>query len=423
VTGKATSDGEWARGWPVVLSAGVGMMLANLHVGVGGALMQPLSEQFGWSRAEISTGLMILCGCLLALGPVVGMVIDRVGPHRVAVLGLALYAAAFANLGFAGPGILSWYLAWLLLGVAYPMVCAVVWTMGVGRCFQVHRGVAFSLALSGTGLATMLAPVIIAAALPVIGWRGALFVLAGLIFAGLPLVWRYFRPDEVVPAQAPGSDPAGRLITGMTTPEILRSLRFWVLCLCVLLVSTAVGTLVMHFQPVMRDAGMSAAATAGYYSLVGIALAIGRLGVGFLLDRFPSRYVAAVCFVFPGIACLLLTGFTGTPAVAIAAAVMIGLSYGAEGDIIAFITAEYFGLRRYGFAYAILLGLYSFMFGLSSVIAGAVFDAMGSYDAVFRFLVATLVISGLVVAFLGRPPVFAASGEGELNQGAGSRSR
>jgi sugar phosphate permease len=69
-------------------------------------------------------------------------------------------------------------------------------------------------------------------------------------------------------------------------------------------------------------------------------------------------------------------------------------------------TAKYFGLKRYTFSYAILIGLFSFAYGLAPVIAGAVFDAVGAYDPLLNLLIAGLFVSALITLLLGRPPEF-----------------
>lgn len=398
----------------MVLAGAFGMILSNLHAGAIGALMQPLEVQFGWSRAQISASIMIICICQLMLGPFAGALVDRVGPRRVALVGVILFAIALAAVGLSGPSITSWYVAWAAVGITYPAVSTVVWTMGISRCFERHRGLAFAVALSGVGVANFTTPLIAIAALPVFGWRGTFLALAlGGLAVTFPLVWLLFHPGRIAKEATLNEAGAALALPGFTARKILHSIRFWALALAMLLVSAAIGALALHFQPIMRDAGLSASQAAGYAALTGPALIVGRIFGGYLLDRLPTRYVAAVCFTLPAAVCAILLNYDASPTMSALAAVFLGVSFGVEGDVVAYMTARYFGLKRYGFAYAILYGLYAFGFGVAPVIAGGAFDALGSYDAVLKLLIVGLLLSGVVAALIGRPPEFEAPGSAE----------
>ena len=403
-----TPSKEWTRGWPVVLAGLSGMILTNLHAGTISVMMAPLQQAYGWSRAEISSSILLICIFQLAFGPVVGLFADRIGPRRVALTGVLLFSVALFCVGLSGPGIVTWYIAWAVVGLTYPMASTVIWTMGISRCFVQHRGLAFSVALAGTGLANLLTPIIAVAALPVFGWRGTFFALAlgGLVIAW-PTVWLFFKPDQIMATPAVAAGAPKIIASGYSSREVFRHIRFWMLATTMLLVAGAIGVLSLHFQPIMRDAGLSAAAAAGYAALAGPALIAGRILGGYLLDRLSARLVAAVAFALPALACAILLNSHPSPVLSITTAVIIGLSAGAEGDVVAYLVARYFGLKRYGVTYAILYGLYAFGFGLAPVIAGGVFDVLGSYDVMLSVLIIGLLVSGLLAALLGKPPVFA----------------
>jgi len=174
------------------------------------------------------------------------------------------------------------------------------------------------------------------------------------------------------------------------------------------LLAAAIGGLMIHLLPIMRDAGLSAVEAAGYVALIGPASIAGRVIAGFLLDRFIAHYVAAALFAAPAIACGILLNYDASPALSAIAAIVLGLAAGAEGDAVAYLTARYFGLKRYATSFAILIGLYSLGYGLSPVIVGAVFDAFGSYDSMLALLIVGLGVSVVIALLLGHPPQFEA---------------
>lgn len=388
------------------------MALSNFHGGAIGVLMQPLEAMFGWSRAEISMSVLFICLGALILGPIVGVVIGRVGARRVSLFGIVAFSAAVCGVGLSGPSIVSWYVAWAFVGLTYPLVGTVVWTLGVGRAFDKQRGLAFGLTISGVGIAGFFSPLFTVALLPIVGWRGVFVVFGvGGLLIGWPLIWFLFHPDRLSRHPPPSSIDHRPALTGHSVAEILKSARFWSLAVAAVLLAAAVGGLSLHLQPIMRDAGLSAAKAAGYAALLGPSSIAGHLVVGRLLDRYPARYVAAAFFATPAIVCAILLHYDASPVLSLVVVVVLGIAQGIEGDIIAYLTARYFGLRQYGVAFAILIGMYSLGWGLSPVIAGAVFDALGSYDAMLKLLIVGLLVSVVLVLRLGRPPTFEAGSD------------
>jgi MFS family permease len=72
------------------------MGVASSTVYLLGVFMQPLEREFGWSRAEISSGMTIASVVSVFSAPLMGYVIDRVGARRIAILGVTLFCTAIA---------------------------------------------------------------------------------------------------------------------------------------------------------------------------------------------------------------------------------------------------------------------------------------------------------------------------------------
>lgn len=386
----------------MVAACVIGTMLVNLYGGTLGVLMPYLSRAFGWRRAELSASVMIVCIGLLLLGPVFGNLVDRLGPRRIAIAGVILYSVALSGVGLSGPTIWSWYLAWSLVAIVNPMANNLVWTSAISRTFKWHRGLALSIGLSGVGVATFAASLLAVWTFSAFGWRGTYFSLGlgGLLLAA-PMIWKLFRTPNLKSGRIESSALSLR---GPEISEILRHSLFWRLLVSVTLVSAAIGTLMIHLQPIMRDAGVSAAAAAAYAAAMGPAAIAGRLLGGYLLDHMPARVVAAVAFALPAVPCAILLHYHASPPLSLCSAITIGLSLGIEGDIVAYITARYLGLRRYGLIYALLFGFYALGAGIAPVVAGAIFDVSGSYSIMLKCLMTGVLASASLVASLGAPP-------------------
>lgn len=94
---------EWRRYWTLPLAAALGYTTAVLHVYSIGPYMAPIAQEFGFSRAQMSVGITIVGLVAAAMSVPIGLLVDKVGPRRVGLLGAVLSTLAFASLGTALP--------------------------------------------------------------------------------------------------------------------------------------------------------------------------------------------------------------------------------------------------------------------------------------------------------------------------------
>jgi MFS family permease len=165
-------------------------------------------------------------------------------------------------------------------------------------------------------------------------------------------------------------------------------------------VAIAVSAVLSHTQSLLVDRGISAATAAALLGLFGLAISLGRLVSGYLLDVFRGPWVACGMFAMPALACVLLLTSGTSLWLSGAAIVLVGLAGGAEHDIAAFFTARYFGRMHFSAIYGLLYALYGLGGGFGPLLAGAVFDATGSYDqalvgGMFVFVIAAALIGSL----------------------------
>lgn len=202
-------------------------------------------------------------------------------------------------------------------------------------------------------------------------------------------------PDGETVAPVKREESSGA-VPGVSGREALRDGIFWLLFTAVFLVAVSVIGCLIHLVPMLRDRGMSAQAAAFATSIFGGAVIPGRVGSGYLLDRYFASHVAVTFFCGAAVGILLLwSGATG--GLAYVAAFLVGMGMGAEGEIMAYLVSRYFGLRAFGeiFGYAMI----SFTLGgiVGPLLMGVGFDETGSYHLVLGlFLVATLVGAGLM---------------------------
>jgi MFS family permease len=159
---------------------------------------------------------------------------------------------------------------------------------------------------------------------------------------------------------------------------------------------TIIG-IVVHFAPILTDSGVTPMKAAGIVSLIGIFSIIGRLGTGFLLDRFPGHKVGAVAFLIPIVACVLLLFYGSNSFSHAVAAAIFGLTVGSEVDVIAYLAAKHFGLKSFGALYGVLQMALAAGTAFGPLAAGAVFDNYGSYRPFLMLTIALMTASAIAI--------------------------
>lgn len=240
------------------------------------------------------------------------------------------------------------------------------------------------------------------------GWQAGFISLSVLPVAiALPLTLRWLMPvSSRNGAKAAEQPKAQQESGGILLSEALRSWRFWVCNLSMTLVVACVVGLVTNIIPLLQDRGLSAVEAGQIFSAFGISLILGRLVVGYLIDRLWAPGVAAVALMMPALACLIFAMATNNTALYILATLLVGIGAGAEFDIAAFLIARYFGMRDYGRLFGIHLGLITAGAAAAPLLFGALYSLTGDYSGLLTFSTACFIIGPLMLLSLGSYPVF-----------------
>lgn len=397
---------EWKKGWPLVLATFFGVVLGAVYIYGIGLFIQPLEKEFGWSRAQITGGMTIVSIVSVFGAPFVGVLIDRWGPRRFALVGSLLFCAAIAGLSLAGPAIESWWALWVGIALAVLVMSPTLWSAAVSSRFTRSRGLALAVVLTGTGLASSVLPALANMLIASFGWRSAFLALAGGCAAVVfPLMFFFFH-DARDQARRTSKIPAGAAVDlpGWTLREGLHRRQFYQLVLAALITTGVVVAFAVHLVPLLGTYGMQRTDAAKLAGLLGIMSVIGRLTVGHLLDRMPGTRVGAVSVLLPvgaALALLIAPGSTTGAAIAIA---FLGLAIGGEYDAIIYLSTRYFGLRNYGALFGYVASALQIGVGVGPLLAGAVYDGTGGYTAFLIAVIPLCVIASLMLLTLGRYP-------------------
>jgi MFS family permease len=293
-------------------------------------------------------------------------------------------------------------------GCTSPVAHSVV----VSHWFNRHRGVALGFMMLGMGLGAIAMPVAIQRLIAGFGWR-ITYALCGsaVLLVALPIAAVFLRGDpkekglqpDGIPAEggmALGVVPERSAEEGLSWRETWHSSTFWLLISSFFLAGASVHACVLHMPALLTDRGVSAQGAAMASSIVGIALLIGRVGTGYLLDRFFAPRLAAF-FFFGASAGIGLLMFGAGGKAALVAAFLVGLGMGAEGDIIAYSLSRYFGLKAFGTAYGYAFGAFVLAGALGTLLMGAGFDSTKAYTVPLAGFFVAMLVAAWLMTLLG----------------------
>ncbi len=400
MAGGAWAPEEWRDNWRVLPPSLAGVMLCAVHGYSLGVMVGPLEREFGWSRAGITAGPFIIALIAIWAAPLTGFAVDRFGPRRIGLLGVALFCSTLALLSTATSE-LTWWLLWALLGFGNMLVLPTIWTAAITSRFEHNRGMALACALCGTGITAAVIPMLTDALVTYQGWRHAYVSLAAICFVVVfPLVLMSFRGARELRGAAPVVQRGSRaeLRAAFTS-------RAFVLMIAALVTySVALCTLTTNAVPVLIGRGFGHTEAAQIAALIGIGSVTGRLGGGFLLDRFDAKKVAALGVIAPIAAALLLLAVPGSGAAARIAFLMIGLAAGSEYDASAYLASRHFGVRNFGTMFGAIGGVALLANGLAPLVANHIYDLTKSYDSVLWAQLPLGVLAAVFFLMLGPYP-------------------
>lgn len=412
---KATAIAEWRENWTVVLAAFFGAALAAIYAYSIGVMIAPLEKEFGWSRAQISSGMLVVSIFSVVLSLFMGMAIDRFGPRRLALVGVLFYCGALALLSQATSSIYLWWFLWALIATGIMFIKPTIWVAAISSLFTASRGLALAVVLSATGFISFFMPMLTLALVENFGWRSAyLFLGGGAALVAFPLIYLFFSSAKDKERRTPTTDNAVPVaLTGLSVREGLTSANFYLLAIAGLAMSLASVAISINIVPILVDDGLTAATAAPIAGIIGITQILGRLAGGYLLDRFNARIVAAISVALPIVTCSILLASSGSVPAAMVAAAFLGFAAGAEFDAVAYLCSKCFGMKKFGTLFGAFTGIISLGFGLGPMTANFVYDQTGSYDPVLWAIIPLTILSSVLFLFIGSYPDFErSSGDG-----------
>lgn len=354
-------------GWPVVAFGFVIMATCYTIFVNCMSLFQPLIvSDLGVSLAQynISNAISTVVSVIGSL--VIGHVADKVSGRILGSLTVIATSAVLVGMSFVGE-LWQVYVLFAFSGCFAVASTRLLISLVTANWFTAKRGLAISIALSGSGFGgAILSPIVISLIVSV-GWRSALLVLAAIcMVATLPITAYSFRtkPSEI------GLKPLGE---NPGDPSV----------------STA-GDKDEHTAPEVNVGWSRTKKSPAFWLLVVAFLFMGLVN-GAIYDRFGLRFGNILGSVACIVACVALC-FPTTDLGPIVAAVSFGIGT-CMGTITPTIAAsKQFGMADLGKVTGTITSLEMVGGTVGAIVSGVLFDATGSFASTWIVCLACSVV-------------------------------
>jgi MFS family permease len=363
--------------------------------------------------------------------PFAGALLDRFGVRRVLIPSTAAYGVLLCAMYFLTSSLTHYYLMLLLMFVLGCGCGQIAFIRLLVAWFDTHKGLALAIALSGGGIAAIIAPIYTAWIVQTIGWREA-YLTFGVITLLVSLPLLYFTifntPEEKgtypdgMSLQGDRSNRVPISNVGLEMSAVVRRTAFWKLLVFFFLISLGQQGPFSQLVPVFVDKGISPTSAASIVSLLGIALITARLITGAMIDRIYAPAVIATFLGGCALGYLWLSTMPLTPTSAVVCTLLLGMALGVEYEAIGFLSVQYFGRRANGRIIGIMFSTYGVGAAISHFLAGRSFDLAATYDYVLLGGAILQMIAVFVILSLGKYPHFPVSGPEDAQESAANQT-
>jgi MFS family permease len=394
-------------GWWIVISCVVMSIWAGgINYGIT-SFVNPIVQEFGWTYFAVSLAASFRSVEMGILAPVTGFLADKFGSRRVAFAGGLICGIGLMMLS-ATQSLAMFYAGFIVLAVGLSGGGQSVTTTAVANWFKKHVGRATGFAVAGYGIGGLSLP-FIAWLVVQHGWRTALVILAiatWLIILPTSLVLRHkpeqygYSPDgEGAP---PATTPMKRSgestpVTGdATAKSAIRTKAFWLLAMVFAIQQAGTQTVTFHIMPFTSSLGIIPAIGAVVAMFIPLSSVVGRLSLGWLSDSFGKPRMLIICFLLQSVGLVILS--YGSTLWHLAAFVLLfGPAFGGGVVLRAALVRTRFGRSAFGSIQGLVIGAMTVGGLIGPSLAGAIYDARGSYQLAWLILAAASLTAALAV--------------------------
>lgn len=367
-----------------------------------GFFIQPIGRDLAWGRDVFGLALA-LQNLLWGLGqPIAGAIADRFGSLRVILVGALLYAAGLLTMRYAatplsldlGAGVL---IGFGLSGCSFNLVLSAFSKLLPPE----RRGIALGAGTAAGSFGQFLFAPFGVAMIDNFGWQAALTVFAALMLLIVPLSLAL-----ATPAQTSTNVPAADQQSFKTAlAEAFGHRSYVLLVLGFFTCGFQLAFITVHLPAYLSDRGVSAQTGGWVVAAIGLFNIIGSLGVGWLQNLFPKRYILSVIYFTRALSIVAFISFPITAFSAIAFGAVSGLTWLSTVPPTSALVALMFGTRWFATLYGFAFVSHQVGGFLGVWLGGIVFEKFGSYTPIWWLSVLFGVLSALINLPIVEQPV------------------
>jgi sugar phosphate permease len=355
------------------------------------AVLEPIVEEFGWSYAQVSFAASIRGFETGIVGPVVGLLFDRFGPRKLIFTGAIIIGIGLVILSMAN-SITMFYASFFLMAMGLSSCTGFILATVIGNWFRKKLTIATSISLCGGTIGGLLVPVV-TRLIDILDWRTAMLAIgiaAWCIIIPLSFVVRHrpeqygYLPDgdekkESAFEEIPPSDYDNSKNIGFK--QILKSRPFWHISLGFMCHYMVVSSVLTHIMPYLGSIGITRSSASLITSVMPFASISGRLGFGWLGDKFDKKIVVVTSLIFTilGFALLVFVDILGNWML-VPFIIIFGLGWGGPVPLAFSLLHQHFGRFRLGTVVGICTGVIMLGNIFGPPMAGWIYDHFDSYQ-------------------------------------------
>ena len=395
-------------GWWIVVAC----FLYSFYIGGGvfygfTAIFEPIAGEFDWSYAQISIAASLRGVEIGLLAPFVGLLVDRWGPRRLMFLGSILAGSGLILLSQVN-SLLMFYVAFFVISLGMSTSSSTVLMTGIANWFHKRVSLTAGITISGFGAGGLLVPVIVGL-IDAFDWRTAMVIWglgAWALCAPLSLLVRHkpepygYLPDGETAMATTPDEPLGPTQIPedkMGVKQALTSVLFWHIALAQTCLGIALAAVITHVMPYLSSIGVARSISGQFAAAIPLVSIGGRLGFGWLGDRYEKKWISALGFAFTSIG-LLCFGAAPSSGIwlLVPFVILFSFGYGGNNTIRIALVRDYFGRARFGTVHGLMIGLMMVGQIIGAPLAGWVYDTWGTYQGIW-FIFAAMTFLAVII--------------------------
>ena len=409
ILGLPFTSGDVFYGWWLVGVAAFLLTLMSLTVFQGlGTILVALERQFGWSRTALSGAFSLARVEGAILGPVEGLLVDRVGTRKMVVIGYILMGLGFLWLGQVET-LWAFYASFMLITLGSGLGGWLAIIAMVNNWFTRQRTFAMASAMSGIHFGGLLVP-LLALGIEAFEFSGAATIIGVFLLIVVGPAAKAIRnhPEDMgLQPDGDSENSSESVLTedeepDFTAAQALRTPAFWILTVMQVASSVAIVTLALHLVPKLTDMGMTLSGAGTVVLTYTIVALPSQFLSGYFADRLPKTLMIAIFLAIQGIA-LTIIAFADTILLAYIFALLYGIGFGGRNPLTTAIRGEYFGRK----AFATIMGISQFPMNIGMIgaplFAGYMFDTTNSYVIPFSVFAILTFFGAFLMLFVKKP--------------------